>query len=191
LGLTELARNSLEWDDKNNHFVGRSTSGSDLLISFNFSKDLPNRALVLNTAGATLAYVDYEYSTNIYSGKLPIRFSRHIGSPTREIAKMVQVEILELELEVDTVNAVGLDPANIFHPKNTAYYSNSVMYGVETSGKSTKVLTMAEYQASMVGKALPKKPYFVRFLIISIMTLGLVAIASLWFQKNKNKNKNE
>ena len=81
LGITELIRASLVWDDNKYQFVARSTDGKELIIGFEYTNQLPMRAIIRNAVdGREFAYVDYEYSGAICKGELPFRFTRHSGS---------------------------------------------------------------------------------------------------------------
>lgn len=188
LGITEFLRGSLEWDGKNSHFIGKSTSGDDIIITFELTNHLPKRAIILNGAGITQAYVDYEYSNAICNGELPFRFSRHIGSPEHELAHAFQVELLEAEFESNKAVENDLSPANVLHPKETGFYSNGLLYAIQASGKATKVLTVAESQAALAG---PKKSFAGRVFVFSAMALGLVALAIFVSRTNKKNNKQQ
>jgi len=189
LGITELVRSSLEWDDTNRRFVGTSTSGGHLIIAFEYADRLPKRAIILNGEnGLTKAFIDYEYSQAICNGEIPFRFSRHRGSPTHDVGRDFAVELIKMGFASDRSRDIVLDPVAVFHPRSTGYYSNGVMFTVGASGKARKVMTMAEYQASLPHKISPTKVFGARIFVYSAMSLGLVALIRFLLQNNKKSN---
>ncbi len=189
LGITEFLHGSLEWDAKNSHFVGKSTSNGDIVLRFELSNQLPKRAIILNGDGITLAYVDYEYSSALFNGELPFRFSRHIGSPEHELMHAYKVEVLEADFGSNRAVENDLSPESVLHPKLTVFYSNGILFEIEaSSGKVKKSLTAAEYQASMAVRAGPGKSFSGRAFVFTAMSLGLVALAIFLFRTNKQKN---
>lgn len=168
-----VSLSSLEWDDKNRRFVGTSTSGGPLIIDFEYVDRLPKRAVILNGKnGLPKAFIDYEYSPAICNGEIPFRFSGHRGSPTHDIGTDFVVELLKMGFESNHPRDILLDPVALFRPRTTGYYSNGVMFTIGASGKVRKVLTMAEYQASLPRKMSPRRITGVRIFVLSAMSIG-------------------
>jgi hypothetical protein len=187
LGITELVRSTLQWDSANLQFTGKASSGGEMLIKFEFSNQLPQRAIILNSLGGAVAYIDYEYSKLFSEGRLPHKFSRFFGSPQKNMGQAFSVELLEIDYATDP--GMVLDPVNLFHPKTTSYYSNGMVYTVGKSGKPVKVLTAAEYETTMSAIGAAAKPNNARFFVLLAGGLGTVGFLIFLVRTTNNKNK--
>jgi len=190
LGIMELIRGSLIWDEKNSLFIGKSTSGGDLVIRFELSDHLPKRAIIQDGFGGhEIAYIDYEYSKDLGGGALPYRFTRYFGSPENNQGRSFRVELLEADLTPNQVAQIILDPMAVFHPKTVSFYSNNMVWTVEASGKVTKPMTIAEYQRSLNSKQ-PNKSFATRTIVVMTIGFGVVVLVfSLVREKNKKNRK--
>ena len=178
LGVTELVRSSLEWDEKNRYFVGKATSGAELVITFEFTDGLPKRAIIVNPLkGGPMAFIDYEYSQSIFNGELPHSFTRHSGSPSHDLGKAFLVDLLVMELATNRPAGMVLDPLALFHPRTTSFYSNDLTYMLAASGKTTKALTIAEYEASLASIR-GSKTATGRIIVVSAMGLFSIILGS-------------
>ncbi len=191
LGITELVRSSLVWDEKNRHFVGKSTSGGELIIGFEFANQLPKRALIISAVqGGVAAFIDYEYSSAIFNGEIPFRFSRHFGSPAHDMGKAFLVELLEVDSRNNKTAGLDLDPVSAFRPRTTGFYSNDMVYTLGASGKPTRALTMTEYQtslASLESNKRSKNTIGGRIFVFSALGLGLVALIGFLVRTKKQQ----
>lgn len=194
LGFYEFAQGSGMWDEQFRKLIGKSTSGEDLIITFEFKDGLPHRGILSDAVGGRgRAFVDYQYSPQIDGGTFPCSFVRHIGSPTNDLGKAFAINVLKLQWDNELLNQDFLDPSKLFKPKSVGFYSNGVTYTIDPIKGVQKVMTMEEYQDFLKKNSPTSVESNSRARIIIVFLMSVVTLSFIFFgvSKLKNKTKNE
>lgn len=191
LGITELVRSSLVWDRENQQLVGNTSDGHQIIIGFEFTdKDRPPlRSVIRNAEGRESAYVDYEYSAGILGGRIPFRFTRHIGSKNEDLGKTFTVDITKIDLSKTINIESAINPLLLFGASTIAFYSNSMIYSLNKNGQSKKVITSSEYQKQMEATTIsPVRRTAARIVVYLVFAVSLLALGFFLFKKTNKQN---
>jgi len=187
LGITELVRDSLAPGKKKNQFFARATDGERLTLDFKMEPTsvAPSRVIIGNgPVGIPIAYIDYDYSTNLTNGELPSSFTRHNCAFTNDLGWVFKVQVFELTPSPDHLAPAALDPVQLFKPQYTAFYSNDILYNLTKSGRAEKILTTEEFQ-----KTIPKGDHHTgtKIFAATVIVVGVAVFVWSLFSKPKAK----